>query len=116
LDNEDVIAMIQTLMASIPVEGGSAAKAQPSGNVLDTLLRSSAGQGSPDSKIDATDLISAGLAFLQAKQSGADDMTAVAQAAMGALGGGNPMQLGSPRAAAGGLIAQSVIQNLLKAR
>lgn len=116
LDNEDVIGLLQTLMASIPVEGAGAAGAQAPGNVLDTLLRSSAGQASAGDKLDATDLVSAGLAFLQAKQSGADDMTAIQQAAMGALGGGNPMQLGSSRAAAGGLIAQSVIQALLKRR
>jgi hypothetical protein len=61
-------------------------------------------------------LLPAGMAFLQAKQAGADTQTAVAQALMGALMGGrvNPFQANTPRAAAGGVVAQSLLQALIK--
>jgi len=59
-------------------------------------------------------LLPAGLAFLQAHQSGADTASAVGQALMGALMGGrvNPLQAGTPRAAAGSLVAQSMLRAL----
>ncbi len=59
-------------------------------------------------------LLPAGVAFLQAKQSGADNQDAARQALVGILMGGqaNPLQSNSPRAAAGGLIAQSLLQAL----
>ncbi len=122
LDGQDVVALLQTVMAAVPAQGsatGSGQQAAP--NVLDTLLGSAASRtpsgGGSDGQLDAGDLLSAGMAFLQAKQSGADDMTAIVQAAMSALGGqGNPLQLGSARAASGGLIAQSILQTLMGGR
>jgi hypothetical protein len=59
-------------------------------------------------------LLPAGLAFLQAKQSGADTASAAGHALMSTLVGGqiNPLQAGTPRAAAGSLIAQSILQAL----
>jgi hypothetical protein len=60
-------------------------------------------------------LLPAGLAFLQARQSGADTAEAAGQALIGALMGQqptNPLQAGTSRTAAGGLIAQSVLQAL----
>jgi hypothetical protein len=63
-------------------------------------------------------LLPAGLAFLQAKQTGADTTSAIGQALSGALMGGqmNPLQSGTPRGAAGGLIAQSILQALTSRR
>jgi hypothetical protein len=118
LGSEDVVALLQTIMASVPDQGSSTRPGQPAaGNVLDSLLGSSSAGRASDGQLDAGDLVSAGMAFLQAKQSGADDMTAIVKAAMSALGGqGNPLQLGSARAASGGLIAQSVLQSLLGRR
>ena len=61
-------------------------------------------------------LLPAGLAFLQAKQGGADNVSAAGQALVGALMGGQAapaQQATTPRAAAGGLIAQGLIQALL---
>jgi hypothetical protein len=71
-----------------------------------------------DDGLDMGDVVStllpAGLAFLQAKQSGADTATALGQALTGALMSGqvNPLQAGTPRAAAGGLVAQSILKAL----
>ena len=57
-------------------------------------------------------LLPAALAFMQAKQAGAETPQAAGQALLAVLGGGqvNPMQSGAPRPAAGGLIAQSLMQ------
>ncbi len=63
-------------------------------------------------------LLPAGVAFLQAKQSGADNQDAARQALVGILMGGkvNPLQSNSSRAAAGGLVAQSLLQALASTR
>jgi hypothetical protein len=57
-------------------------------------------------------LLPAAMAFLQAKQAGAETPHAAGQALLAVLGGGqvNPLQSGAPRPAAGGLIAQSLMQ------
>ncbi len=71
-----------------------------------------------DNRLDAGDvlnvLLPAGMAFMQARQAGADPKAAAAQALISALMSGqvNPLQARSPRAAAGGLIAQSILQAL----
>ncbi len=76
-------------------------------------------QAQPEGGIDVGDvlttLLPAGLAFLQAKQAGADTTAAAGQALLAALAAGqaNPLQAGTPRAAAGGLIAQGLLQALL---
>lgn len=59
-------------------------------------------------------LLPAGLAYLQAKRSGADTQAAARQALVGILLGGkvNPLQSNSPRTAAGGLVAQSLLKAL----
>jgi len=105
------------------------AEAQPGGGIFD-LLQGLAGAatGQPaqaptqqpqDQGIDAGDvlerLLPAGLAFLQAKQAGADTSQAAQQALVRALLGGQaqPQQTRTPRAAAGSLIAQGMLQALL---
>jgi hypothetical protein len=57
-------------------------------------------------------LLPAALAYMQAKQAGAETPQAAGQALLAMLGGGqvNPLQSGAPRPAAGGLIAQSLLQ------
>jgi hypothetical protein len=96
---------------------------QGGGDLLGQVLGMAGGQQQPqprgqDDELDMGDIIStllpAGLAFLQAKQSGADTASALGQALTGALMGGqvNPLQAGTPRAAAGGLIAQSILKAL----
>ena len=107
--------------------------AQPGGSVLEQVLGLVGGQpaqpsgqpaqpGPQDSGLDLGDvlgvLVPAGLAFLQAKQTGADTASAAGQALTSALTGGqvNPLQAGNPRAAAGGLIAQGILQALMSRR
>jgi hypothetical protein len=95
---------------------------QAGGDMLGQLLGMAGGQqpqaGGQDDGLDMGDVVStllpAGLAFLQAKQSGADTASALGQALTGALMGGqvNPLQAGTPRAAAGGLVAQSILKAL----
>jgi hypothetical protein len=99
---------------------------QAGGSVLEQILGSVGGQppqagpaGPQDDGLDLGDvlnaLLPAGLAFLQARQSGADTAAAAGQALIGALMGRghmNPLQSGTSRTAAGGLIAQSILQAL----
>jgi hypothetical protein len=78
--------------------------------------------GPLDDGLDVGDVLStllpAGLAFLQAKQTGADTASPIGQASSGALMGGqmNPLQSSTPRGAAGSLIAQSILQALASRR
>lgn len=88
------------------------------GDILSSLLGMAAGGGQPQPQqqnngLDMGDLLNAGMAFLQARQQGADTGSAVLQAAMSAIMGTNPMQAGSSRTAAGGLIAQAMLQGLM---
>jgi hypothetical protein len=93
--------------------------AQPGGgDVLGGLLgglmgQSQGGQGQSEG-LGLDDVMNAAAHFIRAKQAGSDNVTAVTQAAMGALMGSQPLQSNSPRAAAGGLLAQSVLGALLR--
>ena len=129
LDGADVVSLVQSLLAAIPSQGQQP-QPQAGGSVLDQVLGLVGGQptqpsaqpaqpGPQDSGVDLGDvlgmLLPAGLAFLQAKQGGADTASAAGQALTSALAGGrtNPLQSGNPRAAAGGLIAQSILKALM---
>ena len=145
LEVDDVASLLQALLGSVPVTGGQpAAPAGPAGgegvaeslmgmiggqppqsaNVLQELLGMATGGAAParqpvEAAPDAGDLIEkllpAGMAFLQAKQAGADNVSAGRQALIGALLGGalNPVQATSPRSAAGGLLAQGMLKAIL---
>ena len=132
LDGADVVSLVQSLLAAIPSQGQQP-QPQAGGSVLDQVLGLVGGQptqpsaqpaqpGPQDSGLDLGDvlgvLVPAGLAFLQAKQTGADTASAAGQALTSALTGGqvNPLQAGNPRAAAGGLIAQGILQALMSRR
>jgi hypothetical protein len=133
LDGNDVMSLVQMLLGAIPSEGHEP-QPQAGGSVLDQVLGMASeqrpqarpfdqAQGRPqDSDLDLDDvldvLLPAGLAFLQAKQSGADTQSAARQALMSALMGGqmNPLQASTPRTAAGGLMAQSILQALATRR
>jgi hypothetical protein len=144
LEPGDVMSVVQSILGAIPSQGhpqqpqtggsvleqvlgmGGGQPPQAGGGVLEQMLGMVGGQppqAEPqDNGLDVDDVLSAllpaGLAFLQAKQSGADTASAAAQALMGALIGGqaNPLQAGTPRAAAGGLIAQSILRALVGGR
>jgi hypothetical protein len=137
LDGNDVMSLLQVVLGAIPSEGHQP-QPQAGGSVLDQVLGMASEQRpqdrpfdqaqdrpfdqAQDSDLDLGDvlnvLLPAGLAFLQAKQSGADTHSAARQALMSALMGGqmNPLQANTPRAAAGGLMAQSILQALATRR
>jgi hypothetical protein len=139
----DVMSVVQSILGAVPAQGGGsggsvlealsglaggqAAPAQPSagGNdLLGGLLGMVTGQDQPPAAaqpvnppgLDMNDLMNAGMAYVQATQAGADSKTALTQAAMSGLLGVNPMQAGTPRAAAGSMIAQTIMQALLNRR
>jgi hypothetical protein len=111
-----------------PQAGPAAPQPQAGGGILEQIMglaggqapQPQAGPAAPqDDGLDLGDVVSAllpaGLAFLQAKQSGADTTQAASQALIGALlgrGHMNPLQAGTSRTAAGSLIAQSILQAL----
>jgi len=121
-----VLEQVLGMVGGQPGQAEPQRQAQLGGSVLEQIMGLAGGQppqAEPqDSGLDVDDVLSAllpaGLAFLQAKQAGADTASAAAQALMGALMGGrvNPLQAGTPRAAAGGLIAQSLLQALAGGR
>lgn len=123
LDSGNVLSMVQSLLGAIPSQGYPQQQAQAGGSVLDQILGTIGGgqaQARPQSSNQGLlgllrSVLPAGLAFLQAKQSGADTTAAAGQALMSALTGGaaNPLQSGTPRAAAGGLVAQGILQALI---
>jgi hypothetical protein len=126
VDSDGVVSLVQTLLGAIPSEGGQQ-QVQAGGSVLDMVMGlAGGGQASPeppqDDGLDIGDvlqtLLPAGLAFLQAKQSGADTGAAIQQVLMNMLMGGqvNPLQAGTPRAAAGTLVAQSLLKALTGSR
>ncbi|NIO70640.1 MAG: DAK2 domain-containing protein [Anaerolineae bacterium] len=125
LDGNDVMSLLQVLLGAIPSQGHQP-QPQAGGSVLEQVLGMASGQPPQampqDSDLDLDDvlnvLLPAGLAFLQAKQSGADTASAARLALTSALMGGhtNPLQAGTPRAAAGGLMAQSILQALATQR
>lgn len=122
LETDDVMSLVQSLLGAIPSEGHPQ-QIQASGSVLEQVLGLAGAQPQParqeDDTLDMGDvlttLLPAGLAFLQAKQSGADTLSAAGQALTGALMGGrvNPLQANTPRGAAGSLVAQSILQALV---
>ena len=114
--------------AQQPQAGPAAPQPQAGGGILEQIMGLAGGQAPQpqvgpaapqDDGLDLGDVVSAllpaGLAFLQAKQSGADTAQAASQALIGALlgrGHMNPLQAGTSRTAAGSLIAQSILQAL----
>jgi hypothetical protein len=118
----DVLGQLLGAVTGAPQEP---AAPQPSAgaDLLGQLLGAATGQTAPDSPappgesgLGLDDVLGAGMSFMQARQSGADNVTALMQAAQSALQGGAPQQAGSPRTAAGGMIVQSILQTLLSRR
>jgi hypothetical protein len=117
-----VLEQVLGMVGSQPGQTEPQQQAQVGGSVLEQIMGLAGGQppqAEPqDGGLDVDDVLSAllpaGLAFLQAKQAGADTASAAAQALMG--GRVNPLQAGTPRAAAGGLIAKSILQALVGGR
>jgi hypothetical protein len=127
LESSDIVSIVQSILGAIPAEGAQQ-QPQAGDSILEQVMglaggqapQPQAGPAAPqDDGLDLGDVVSAllpaGLAFLQARQSGADTAEAASQALIGALlgrGHMNPLQAGTPRTAAGSLIAQSILQAL----
>jgi hypothetical protein len=90
----------------------------PLGGMLGALLGGQPSQPGPQGENRPANVIQAllpaAMAFLQAKQAGTETSEALGQALMGLLTNRrmDPLQAGTPRAAAGGLVAQSILQAL----
>jgi hypothetical protein len=100
--------------------GSSQGQASPLGGVLGALLGAQSAPAEPQDQSERLErlmrkLLPAALAFLRAKQSGAEMPEALTQALMSVLASRqmNPLQARTPRAAAGGLVAQSMLQKYL---
>jgi hypothetical protein len=107
--SDDLLGSLGSLLG-----GQSAPQSTPAGagSILDLLGGLGGGQATQSTNqpgLDMGDVLNAGLAFFQAQQSGADTGTAAMQAFQAAMSGNDPLQSGSPRAAAGGLIAQTIL-------
>ena len=119
LSQGDIMPLLNAILGAVPSESAPQ-QSQTAGNVLEQMM-GLASQPQPQPKADGADvggllktLLPAGMAFLQAKASGADTMSAAQQAMMKGLVGGsvNPLQTGKPRSAAAGLVMQSILQAL----
>jgi hypothetical protein len=121
LDGNSVMTLVQSILGAVPSEGHPQ-ETQSGSSVLEHVIGMAGAQPvQPEPQSDGlgmddllSTLLPAGLAFFQAKQSGADTSEAISQVLMGVLTGGqaNPLQANTPRDAAGGLVAQSILQAL----
>jgi hypothetical protein len=115
LDLSDVVPLIQMVLGAIPTEGHPA-RPTAGGTVLDQIAGLGQTQAPKDDGLDLGDvlttLLPAGLSYMQAKQAGAGTGEAAGQALIGTLLGqqSSPLQTGTSRSAAGGLIAQALLQ------
>jgi hypothetical protein len=122
-NSNDVMSLLMSILGAVPSESGpqqsnteASALQQIMGLTSQQQTKTGSQAGTPDigGLLDA--LMPAGMAFLQAKASGADSASAAQQAMMKALMAGqvNPLQAGKPRSAAAGLVAQSILQALAR--
>lgn len=112
MDEADIANLVLSLLNAVPTQSDPA-RSQASDNVLAQMMGLASQQPAPpptkDMGATASRLLSlaipAALAFMQAKQAGADTKSAAVQSLMSSLLGGqvNPLQTGTPRAAAGSL-------------
>ncbi len=101
--SENAMQLVQTLMGgSQKVQASS-----DSGNMLGSLLSGLTGsQSQADDGFDASDLLSAGMAFLQSKQEGDSNLEALIDAAVAST----QMGSSSHRTQSGKLVANTILQ------
>lgn len=111
LTNDDIGLLLHSMLGA-PARGQ--ATSQPSG--MEEMLGMLSGQTDQTAPA-GSDLVSAlapaAMEFLRAKSSGASTQSAVMQAAMRTMIGGNPLQASTPGGASSGLIAQSIMKSLM---
>lgn len=123
LEKSDVNTLLETLLGAIPNQGHPTQQENAESvlsQVLGQVTKAPAqDQSSEDEGTDLGDIVEkllpAGLAFLQARKSGADPMAAAGQALQQAvLGrGSQPAAQRTPRSAAGQIIAKSILKQIL---
>jgi len=108
LNQESILPLIQLLLS-----GGQAPASQPEAqpDLLGSLLGGLTGSGPSSSKggVDAADLLSAGMAFMQARQQGEGGLEAL----LGALVSGNQESGRSYRNQSKQIVADNLLKNLL---
>jgi hypothetical protein len=113
INPSDITHLVSSILGSVQSETGPQQPGAPA-NALEHMMGLANQQqvGSTGGMLDA--LLPAGMAFLQAKASGADSATAASHAVMRALTSGavNPLQASSAHSASAGLVAQSLLQAL----
>ncbi len=100
--------LVQTLLGGMEQSGGKAAQPAAAGaDLLSGLLSAAGGQpaASDPDKLDMGDLLNAGMAFMQAKQSGKDNM----QAAVSALVSASPLSQQPHRQQSGEVVANALL-------
>ncbi|MBP9675137.1 MAG: DAK2 domain-containing protein [Anaerolineaceae bacterium] len=80
------------------------------GSLLGGLAGGSGGDGLADGKLDVADLLTAGMSYMQAKQSGSTDLNALLSAVMA----GSRMGSQDYRTQSGTLVANTLLQSLTK--
>ena len=104
INPETAVDLLETLLNG--GEGQSAQSSSSAGNLIGTLLNTLTGQESEDNNLDVGDLLTTGMAFLQAKKSGESDVEALVSAMVSSsLVGQKPH-----RAESGEVVAKSVFQ------
>ena len=100
--------LVQTLLGGMQQSSGSAAQPAAGGDLLGQLLGAATGQtvASDPDKLDAGDLLNAGMAFMQAKQSGKNNL----ESAVSALVSASPLSQTPHRQQSGEVVASALFQ------
>jgi hypothetical protein len=113
MNPSDITHLVTSILGSVQPRAGPQQAGAPA-NAMEHMmgLANQQQRGSSGGMMDA--VLPAGMAFLQAKMSGADTATAASHAVMRALTSGavNPLQAGNAHWASAGLVAQSLLQAL----
>ena len=121
LDQSDILSLVQTLMNAVPSQR-STQQANTGESVLQQVARLADKQQPKASSQKGANIgsllnvaLPAAMALIESRQSGADSTSSVLSTLVSGLVSGqvNPLQASSPRAAAGGLVAQSLLKALL---
>ena len=105
--------LLGSLLGGLAGEGGASQQTQPTGggDMLGSLLGGLTGGGdeqSGDAGLDVGDLLNAGMAFMNAKQQGSNNV----EAAIGALISASPLGQSEHRTQSGSVVANTILQVL----
>jgi hypothetical protein len=122
LNADDIIPLLTSILGAVPSGSGDPQQPDTETTALQQIMsltnqpqaQARSSGNAPNIEGLLNTLLPAGTAFLQAKASGADNASAAQNAMMRALTAGtvNPLQVGKPRSAAAGLVAQTILKAL----